>query len=135
MAEVIVSQGTRSRAVSLGPRSRDDAVRVRSTGCACIRRGPDDSAPPMASSIRSRIGRLVRRNARSEDKLRLVLIVAAAPERQVLGRGRTAERIRLDVMELQERAFSATVTVWSDERALAAVVLPHHALVVSGDFT
>ena len=134
MAPVIVSQGTRSRAVSLDLRSRDDAVRVRSTGCACIRRGPDDSAPPMASSIRSRTG-LVRRNARSEDKLRLVLIVAAATEREVLGRGRSPERKRLDVMELQERALGAAMSIAGDERALAAVVLPHDALVVSGDFT
>jgi len=38
-------------------------------------------------------------------------------------------------MELQERALGAAMSIAGDERALAAVVLPHDALVASGDIT
>ena len=41
--------------------------------------------------------------------------------------------MRLDVMELQERALGAAVTVWADERALPAIASPDFALHVPGN--
>jgi len=41
--------------------------------------------------------------------------------------------MRVFVMELQERAFGAAVTVWTDERALTAIASPDFALHVSGN--
>jgi hypothetical protein len=68
-----------------------------------------------------------------EDPLRFVLIVAPATERDVVGRSRPAERMRLDVMELQERALCAAVTLWADERALPPIASPDFALHVPGN--
>jgi hypothetical protein len=68
-----------------------------------------------------------------EDQLGFVLIVAPATERDVIGRSGPAERMRLFVMELQEGALGAAVTVWTDERALTAIASPDFPLHMPGN--
>jgi hypothetical protein len=68
-----------------------------------------------------------------EGQLRLVLVVAAAAKRDVLDGGQSSPRIRPNVMEFQERAFGAPVSVWGDEAALASVTPPGRALDVPRD--
>jgi hypothetical protein len=64
---------------------------------------------------------------RPEDEVRLVLVVAPG---DVLDRGQSSLRIRQDVMELQERALRAPVSVLGDESASIAVTLADGALDV-----
>jgi len=66
--------------------------------------------------------------ARAENQLGLVLVVAPATQRDVLDGGRSPVRIRLRVVELQERALRASHSVWGDEGALAIVPLPDRTL-------
>src|SRR5260221_3949814 len=69
-----------------------------------------------------------RATARTEGQLRLVLVVAPAAKRDVLDGGQSSLRIRQDVMEFQERALGARVSVSGDEGALVAVTLSDRAL-------
>src|SRR5260221_6412366 len=69
-----------------------------------------------------------RATARTEGQLRLVLVVAPAAKRDVLDGGQSSRRIRQDVMEFQERALRAPVSVSGDEGALVAVTLSDRAL-------
>jgi hypothetical protein len=85
---------------------------------------------PLCVNRGDRFGDVV---APPEDQLRFILIVAPAPERDVLDRGGSAVRIRLDVVELQERTLGASVPVRRHECALAAVTPPRRALDVSRD--
>ena len=72
------------------------------------------------------------RTARSEDELRLVLVVPPATKGDVRLGGRAAVRIRLDVMELQERPLGAPPAAPGDEGALVAVAPGDGALDLSG---
>src|SRR6266850_1500567 len=65
-----------------------------------------------------------RRRMRAEDQLGLVLVVAPAAKRDVGDGGRPLHRIRLDVVELQERALRASPSRGGLEGALASVALP-----------
>src|SRR5262249_26311466 len=76
---------------------------------------------------------LVLHEARAERALGLVLIVGAAPEPEVVGRGSAAARHRHDVVVFQECSCFATVFVRTDVRAAAIVALPHSTLDVGGD--
>jgi hypothetical protein len=91
---------------------------------------PADLAQPLFADRADHFPKAV---AWPEDQLSLVLIVAPATERDVIGRGWPAERMRVFVMELQERALGAAVTVWADERALTAIASPDFALHVPGN--
>ena len=69
----------------------------------------------------------------AEHPLRLYLIVHAAPQPQsVHGRG-PSSCDRLDVIELEETARTATTPVRARERALSLVALPHRTPDVRGD--
>ena len=78
-------------------------------------------------------GRLHRRSSgvaldglgtRTKDQFGLVLIVAPAARRDVLGGCRTSERVGSDVMQLQEGALGASASILADEGALASIVPP-----------
>ena len=64
---------------------------------------------------------------------RLVLIVGATSERNVLGRRFTALGERHEVVELQESGRSAMTLAVSDKAASTAITLPNHALHFSGN--
>jgi hypothetical protein len=64
----------------------------------------------------------------AEDALRLELIVRAATQAKILGRGRAAACEWNDVIELQEFGRWAAVPGFARECAPAAIALPHGAL-------
>ena len=66
--------------------------------------------------------------ARTKDQLGLVLIVAPAAKRDVLGGRGTSQRVGPDVMELQEGALGASASILADEGALASIVPPCRSL-------
>jgi hypothetical protein len=70
---------------------------------------------------------------RAENEIGFVLVVAPTAKRDVLDGGQSSPRKGLNVMELEEGALRASVTVSGDEGALAAVTLPDRALNMSGD--
>ena len=70
-----------------------------------------------------------------EDQLSFVLVVAPAAQRDVLHRRQSTEGIRHDVVELQERALGASLSVLAHVAASAAVPSPCGALNVIRDFT
>ena len=69
--------------------------------------------------------------ARTKDQLGLVLIVAPAAKRDVLDGRRPSQRVRADVMELEEGALGASASILADEGALASIVLPCRSLDVA----
>src|SRR5260221_8557015 len=71
--------------------------------------------------------------ARAEGQLCLVLVVAPTAKRDVLDGCQSSQRIGPNVMELQESAFGAPVSVGGDEAALAAVTPPDPALDLPWD--
>src|SRR5882762_9107992 len=70
---------------------------------------------------------------RPEDQFGFVLVVAPTTKRDVLYGGQSSQRVGQDVMELQERALSASVSVSGDEGALIAVTSPDRALDIPRD--
>src|SRR5258707_11760914 len=54
-------------------------------------------------------------STRAEDQLALVLVVAPTAKRDVFDGGRSPVCIRLDVVELQECALGASLSVFGDE--------------------
>src|SRR5436309_577805 len=60
----------------------------------------------------------------AEEKARLILVVRAAAELDVLRRRRASRRVGRDVMELEERDL-ATPACASHERAASLIALPH----------
>ncbi len=79
---------------------------------------PIDCAPDLGSLADQRV---------SEEKLRLILVVRAAAELDVVGRRRASSRVRRDMMELEERNLPAPSSA-SDERAASLIALPHCSL-------
>src|SRR5258707_9465863 len=71
--------------------------------------------------------------ARAEDQLCLVLVVAPAAKRDVLDGRQSSQRMGPNVMQFEESAFGAPVSVGGDEAALAAVAPPGPALDVPWD--
>ena len=71
-------------------------------------------------------GALFPHDVRPEEQARLIRIVRAAAQLDVLDCRRSADGIGLYVVELQERALSAA-SFGPDERAAAAVTSPHGA--------
>ena len=65
-------------------------------------------------------------DVRPEEQARLVRVVRAASQLDVLDCRRSADAMGLHVVELQERAFTAA-SFGPDERATAAVTSPHGA--------
>jgi hypothetical protein len=59
-----------------------------------------------------------------EEMTRLILVVRAAAQLDVVRRGCASRRVRRDVMELEERGFAALAGA-SDERAASLIALPH----------
>jgi hypothetical protein len=68
----------------------------------------------------------------AEDELRLVLVVTPTAKGDVLHRRGSTSRVGFDVMELQERAFRASLPSRADEAALAIVSLPSGSVDVAG---
>jgi hypothetical protein len=60
----------------------------------------------------------------SEEKARLILVVRAAAELNVVCRGCASRRIRRDVMELKERGLTAPACA-TDEPAASLIALPY----------
>src|SRR5712691_11935563 len=82
----------------------------------------DDPHKPGGSSGRNARGLAHDRSPmRPEDKLGLVLIVAATAQGDVLDGGRTMLRIRPDMVEFQERAIRASVPRRRNEGTLAPI--------------
>src|SRR5258706_8848736 len=71
----------------------------------------------------------------SKDQLGLVLIVAPAAQRDVLGGRRTSQRVGPDVMELQEGALGASASFLADEGALAPIAPPRRSFDVAPRMT
>src|SRR5258707_1755047 len=67
----------------------------------------------------------------SKDQLGLVLSVAPAAQRDVLGGRRTSQRVGPDVMELQERALGASASILAHEGALASIAAPGRSFDVA----
>src|SRR4029077_7576056 len=65
------------------------------------------------------------------DQVGLVLIVPAATQRDVLHGGQSSQGVGPDVMELQECALSASLSVLADEGAPTTIAAPHRALDVA----
>ena len=59
-----------------------------------------------------------------KNRLRLILVVRAAAELDVVRRGCASSRVRLDVMKLEERGLVAPACP-SHERAATLIALPH----------
>ena len=59
-----------------------------------------------------------------EEKVRLILVVRAAAELDVVRRGCASRRVRRDVMELEERGLAAPACP-SNKRAAALIAQPH----------
>jgi len=74
-----------------------------------------------------------RSTVRAENEIGFVLVVAPAAERDVLDGGQSSPRVGHDVMELQEGALRASVSVLGDECALTAITLRDLALDVPRD--
>ena len=88
----------------------------------------DDPHKPGGSSGRNARGLTHDRSpVRPEDKLGLVLIVAATAQGDVLDGGRTLFRVRLDVVQLQERALRASVSRRRDEGTAVPIASPDRA--------
>ncbi len=103
-------------------------------------RGPCSSLRWSARSTRSGSWRVPARRRtsaditpRAEHQFRLVLVVAAAAERDVLDGSRSSLGIRPDVMELEEGALGAPPSVGGNERTLPVVAARDRALHVSRD--
>jgi len=65
---------------------------------------------------------------RAENEIGFVLVVTPTAKRDVLDGGQSSPRIGPNVMELQESALGAPVSVRGDETALAAVTPPDGAV-------